>query len=693
MSKINICSVIIINRTSFKGDRNLPHNSIDFNDENLDFLDREDLLKIVKNMINGGVSLSFYGKRTAEEIYKKVRPRMTRVNRKLCVGTEEQQAKNIILEGENLQAMVTLYKYREQVDLILTDPPYNTGQYFRYNDRWDNDPNDPDLGTIVADDDGSKHTKWMKAMMPRLHMMWKMLKSTGVIAICIDHNELFHLGMMMNEVFGEENRIGIINWQKSYAPKSDSKHMSTGTEYVLIYAKDKSLAKTGLLPREDTTNSKYKNPDNDPEGLWRNDNATVATVVDKDVYAIQSPFTGSLHYPGARAWSYPKKTMKEWLEKWGSKYIEKPIGDGRVNALIIKGAPVPSISPDSNLENNPVVECEDVFNSPIIQLSREAAEDIMQNKVWPTLYFAKNGQGRPAIKRYLKNVKRGKVPLTYWGTEEYEKPFELGAQSWNYEESGHSQTGINELNEILGKGHKFQTVKPLKLMKKIIQLWCPPEGLILDPYAGSGTTGHAVLELNQQAETNRKFILIEQGNSDKGDKYARSLTQERIRRVITGERPDANGTLVKKDNPINSGFEFRILTKQIDANTVLSMQKDELIDLVITSHWENERRSSSNMIRIEDNKYQYLVGKNDDNEGYYIIWNGDNQVGQLDLETYSTIIEEAKKEKLNQPYHVYARYEIFQTNSVKFYKIPDKILAHLGLNESSDSYNEIEGEE
>lgn len=667
--------------------------NIDLNDNNLDFLDKEDLLKILKNMVNGGVSLSFYGKRTAEEIYKKVRPRVTRVNRKLCVGTEEQQSRNIILEGENLQGMVTLYKYREQVDLILTDPPYNTGHYFRYNDKWDNDPNDPDLGTLVSEDDGSKHTKWMKAMMPRLHMMWKMLKPTGVIAICIDDNELFHLGMMMNEVFGEENRIGIINWQKSYAPKSDSKHMSTGTEYVLVYAKDKSLAKTGLLPREDATNSKYKNPDKDPEGLWRNDNATVATVVEKDIYAIQSPFTGALHYPGARAWSFPKKTMKEWLEQWGSKYIEKSIGDGRVSALVIKDAPIPTVHVDRNLENNPVVESEDVFNSPVIQLSREAAINIMQYNVWPILYFAKNGNGRPAIKRYLKNVKKGKVPLTYWGDDNYDTPFELGTQSWNYEESGHSQTGINELDEVIGKGHKFQTVKPLKLMKKIIQLWCPSEGLVLDPYAGSGTTGHAVLELNQETEANRKFILIEQGNSEKGDKYARSLTQERIRRVITGERPDQDGVLVQKHKPINSGFEFRILTKQIDASTVLTMKKDELVDLVITSHWENERRSSSNLIRIENTKCRYLVGKNDDNEGYFIIWNGDDQVGQLDLETYGTIIEEAKREKLNGPYHVYARYEIFQSNSVKFYKIPDKILAHLGLNENCDPYNEAEGEE
>jgi adenine-specific DNA-methyltransferase len=139
--------------------------------EALEKLDKDDLVKMLKTMMSGGVVLNFHGKRTAQEIDKKVRPRQTQIIKKLCVGTQEDQARNMIIEGENLQAMVTLYKERGQVDLILTDPPYNTGQYFRYNDRWDNDPNDPELGQVVKLEDGSRHTKWMKAMLPRLNMM------------------------------------------------------------------------------------------------------------------------------------------------------------------------------------------------------------------------------------------------------------------------------------------------------------------------------------------------------------------------------------------------------------------------------------------------------------------------------------------------------------------------------------------
>jgi adenine-specific DNA-methyltransferase len=83
--------------------------------------------------------------------------------------------------------------------------------------------------------------------------------------------------------------------------------------------------------------------------------------------------------------------------------------------------------------------------------------------------------------------------MTYWADEDYETPFYLGSQSWDHEESGHSQAGTNELNAIIGRGHNFETVKPLKLIQKIIQLWCPPNGIVMDPFAGSGTTGHAVL--------------------------------------------------------------------------------------------------------------------------------------------------------------------------------------------------------
>jgi adenine-specific DNA-methyltransferase len=270
----------------------------------LEVMDNDDLIKIIKGMVTGGIAIMFHGKRSAMEIQKQVRPRAIRVDKHLCFGPKEEQAKNIILEGENLQGMVTLYKYRNSIDLILTDPPYNTGKTFRYNDKWDEDPNDPDLGNIVPLDDGSRHTKWMKVMLPRLQMMRAMLKPSGVLAICIDDSEVFHLGMMLDEIFGEENRLGIINWQKTYSPKNDSKHVSSATEYVMVYSKNIEEAKTKLLGRTEDMNSSYKNPDDDPNGPWSSGDPCARTPTKKDRYAIQSPFNGALHYPGTGSWRF-----------------------------------------------------------------------------------------------------------------------------------------------------------------------------------------------------------------------------------------------------------------------------------------------------------------------------------------------------------------------------------------------------
>lgn len=298
--------------------------------------------------------------------------------------------------------------------------------------------------------------------------------------------------------------------------------------------------------------------------------------------------------------------MKEMLESWGTKYVEEDIKDGRAKALIIKGGVVPKI-PKKNLDENPVVEDESVSKHPVLVKARRAAEAARDKKVWPLMYFSADGFGRPALKRYLDFVKKGKVPMTYWADDDYDDPLVLGSQSWEHEESGHSQTGINELNALVGKGHGFDTVKPLKLMKKIAQLWCPPNGLVLDPYAGSGTTGHAVLELNNETGSDRRFILIEQGSPENGDKYARSLTWERLKNAITGLRLNQAGKLTKSAAPLGGGFEFRMLTNQIDAKTVLSMRRDELVDVVITSHWETGKRGAPTLIRIDEPKnFTYL---------------------------------------------------------------------------------------
>lgn len=161
---------------------------------------------------------------------------------------------------------------------------------------------------------------------------------------------------------------------------------------------------------------------------------------------------------------------------------------------------------------------------------------------WPFLYWGMDGLQKPVRKTHKELVRAGAVPTTFW-IDGNEAPLKLDAVSWLAAQSGRSRDGIEELAAVVGRGHRFDTVKPVRLFRKIIQIWCPQNGIVLDPFAGSGTTAHAVLELNAETESARRFVLVEQGRPEKGDPYARTLTIERVRRAITGERVAKDGSI------------------------------------------------------------------------------------------------------------------------------------------------------
>jgi adenine-specific DNA-methyltransferase len=280
-------------------------------------------------------------------------------------------------------------------------------------------------------------------------------------------------------------------------------------------------------------------------------------------------------------------------------------------------------------------------------------------------------------------VKQGVVPLTFWAEEEYETPFELGSASWKHAESGHSQQGINELTAIVGRGEQLETVKPLKLFAKIINLWCPPRGLVVDPFAGSGTTAHAILQLNSDTGSSRRFVLMEQGRADRDDRYARTLLVDRLRRVINGRWATGNRT------PLGGGFRFLSLTQRVDARAVLAMEREELIDLLLTSHWDDDSKYRPALIRITGKDAKYLIANDDKQLGYFLVWNGgSNSSSTIDERVHNIIIKEASAHGIRPPYYVYARYEDYQTDDIRFCKIPDVVLRHVGLSESRDLYNE-----
>ncbi len=641
-------------------------------------LSREQLLDVLDANEEGGIKISFAGKDNARRLARAVRPRVIRNVAKYGAGSADERAVNLAIEGDNLQAMATLYKQRGNVDLVLTDPPYNTGKDFRYNDRWDEDPNDPGLGEIVAADDGARHTKWMRFMWPRLQMMKHMLKPTGVLAICIDHRELFRLGQMLNELFGEENRLAIINWEKAATKRNDAEHVSTATEYVLVYARDKDSVKTGLLERTEDHDASYTNPDRDPKGDWY---GVAPWGPSRDthmgmVYAIQSPFTGELHYPpGSRCWGFEKPTIKKWLQEWGSDYEERDLKDGFVSGLVLKGAKDPR-------------NAAKVKSDPIVANANKRASKIRERGKWPTLIFTKLGQGKPRKKTYLKEVKKGIVPSTFWAEDDYFEPLDIGCTSWASDQSGTSEAGARELSAILGDDHGFETVKPIKLFQKLIQLWSPKDALVLDPFAGSGTSGHAIFALNTRTDARRRFVLIEQGRPENGDSYARTLLAERLRRVIAGDWSNGKGKRLR------GGFSFQILGKKVDATVLLRMERDEMVDTVIASHFDATRRRGDQLIRIESPRgkaYRYLVAKNADDEGFFLVWDGVGKNTDFNEQVYEVCSKEAANAGLKpSPYHVYARLYRYQTEGVRFYQIPDRILADFGLDLKSEPFSEAD---
>jgi adenine-specific DNA-methyltransferase len=638
--------------------------------ENWSVAELADLLRRRDAEEGAGTRLRYAGQRVPWHIVRKVQPRQQRIDKKLSVGDEQAQSRNLILEGENLQALVSLYRYRGQVDLMLTDPPYNTGQDFRYNDKWDDDPNDPDMGQLVSSEDGAKHAKWLRFMAPRIHMMWEMLKPQGILAICIDHRELFRLGMLLDQRFGEDNRLGIINWMKT-TPKNDAQHVSTVTEYVLIYAKSRNQATTGSVERSVKAEARFKTIDGDPLP-WKQGDLTGKGATKTSVYALQSPFTGEFHYPGNRHWGNKKAQMQKWLGEWGTAYEEADIGDKKGTALALKGWKAAKTAD---------------ARKKIVQKANKIAQAKLDKGTWPFLYWGTDGLQKPVRKNYKELMRAGAVPTTFWNEGEETPPLDdMGAMSWLAAASGRSRDGREELDSILGKDHAFDTVKPLRLFKKIIQIWCPPKGVVMDPFAGSGTTGHAVLDLNHEAEADRCFVLIEQGRPEKGDPYARTLTAERIKRVIAGNRVNKAVQLVRSATPLPGGFRYQRLTQRVNAEGVLALEREEMIDLLLTSHWSDGERGASHLQRMAPGERKYLFATSVRGEGFFLIWEGPAHPSVLNHSTYNLIADEAETQGLNFPFHVYARRSIYNGPGVEFYQIPNRILEKLGFNESSDSY-------
>ena len=359
-------------------------------------------------------------------------------------------ANHVFIEGENLETLKVIQKaYFGQVKLIYIDPPYNTGSdNFVYPDRFGESKEEylrrinelDEQGALLREgqfrknsrESGHYHSNWLSMMLPRLYIARNLLKDDGVIFVSCDDNEVFNLRCLMNEIFGEENFVATVIWQKVFSPKNTARQFSTDHDYIVIYGKNGREWTPNLLPRSEGAEDRYANPDNDPRGVWSSSDLSARNYYGEGTYPIETP--------SGRVIDGPPPGMY-WR-------VSKP-------------------------------------------KFRELDAD---NRIW----WGESGSNTPRLKRFLSEVKEGVVPQTLW----------------KYADVGHTQKAKKELLERIEFPNSdlvFDTPKPTALIRRMLLLATNPDSsdIVMDFFAGSGTTLDAVLQQNAEDGGNRRSILVQ----------------------------------------------------------------------------------------------------------------------------------------------------------------------------------------
>jgi len=497
---------------------------------------------------------------------------------------------NIFIEGENMEVLKVLQKsYFGKIKMIYIDPPYNTGNdSFIYPDRFSETKEEylrrigdkDEDGYMLRDglfhknskENGQYHSNWLNMMMPRLYLAKSLMREDGVIFVSIDDNEVHNLRLLMNEIFGEENFVAQIIWERSFAPISLKKHFSVNHDYIVCFSKNKDITYCNGLIRTNETNSRYSNPDNDPRGVWQSDNTTVGPVIPEKVYEIETPGGKKILPPSGRCWLYTKQRFKEMID---------------------------------------------------------------DNRIW----FGEDGNNVPRLKRFLSEVKEGITPMTIW----------------KHTEVGHSQNASQSLKRLFDGYDYFDYPKPVELIKRCISLYTEKDSIILDFFAGSGTTAHAVMQLNKEDGGKRKFICVqlpepcdEKGEAYKaGYKTIAEISKERIRRAgikianeikeeQTATRPDLGCKVFKLSD---SNFKQWHEIKASDRKKWVEQMMDFLDPVA-------ENATTDNMVtELLLKSGKELNSKTVHKTGYYVI-NGNELILMLESATQDvikTVISERPK--------------------------------------------------
>ena len=344
---------------------------------------------------------------------------------------------NIFIEGDNLEVLKLLYKpYFASVKAIYIDPPYNTGSDFIYRDNYKDPLDNYQKLTGQKDEEGNRltsnneksgryHSGWLSMMYPRLFLARQLLKDDGIIFVSIDDHEVYNLRMLMNEIFGEENMLQQIVWQRHGGGGNDAKYFAVDHEYILVYAKNKDSILNLRLALDDEQKAEY-------------------TLID-DNYSTLGP--------------YKTRTflrMRPTDPRPGLQYeIEMPDGNK-------------------------------VFNEWKWEEQR-----FLEAKAQGKIHFSQDDDGKWSVeyKMYLNTSKR--VPRSLFTKEE------------------RNSDGKKQLSDLLGQPDILNNPKPVGLIKHLLRFSTDEDSLVLDFFAGSGTTAQAVLELNLEDEGNRQFIVVQ----------------------------------------------------------------------------------------------------------------------------------------------------------------------------------------
>ncbi|MGO3743949.1 MAG: site-specific DNA-methyltransferase [Alcaligenes aquatilis] len=394
---------------------------------------------------------------------------------------------NLMIEGDNLEVLKLLQKsYANKVKLIYIDPPYNTGKDFVYPDNFqDNIKNYLELTGQVeggqkissnTESSGRFHTDWLSMMYPRLKLARNLLNDEGLIFVSIGDSEVANLRAVCDEVFGPENFIASIIWQKKYGPKSDAKYFSESHDFVLAYARSLADATIVRLPKSDKQNDRYTNQDDDPRGPWKAGDVLRNEARDYAIFPISLPSGREVMPPPNTSWRYTKEKFEEL---------------------------------------------------------------VADNRIW----FGKDGDSRPAYKRFLSEVSDSIPAETIW----------------MHSDAGHNDAAKKELRALFDEQVPFDTPKPVKLLERILSVGAVPGGddIVLDFFAGSGTTAHAIFRLNAVDGGKRRFILVqlpepldpEEKDQKSAAEFCDILDKPRNIAELTKERLRRAGTKIKANNP------------------------------------------------------------------------------------------------------------------------------------------------